>query len=339
MSNIFSENDLDGVFYLSETQERDIISDIHIISNQLESKKFENKFSQNIKQNGGNGKITFSESSLMSHILENELSQPDHQTGGDDLSLTSSMGSVNYQTGGNYSITSDIVPQDYQSSKADLVKTKKSSNKVSSNYKINQNNLSETSSAYPDLYQSGGDYSATSNPNSGQINNSVTKYQNSNNFNQNFISESVNEFKDINKLISMITSDSKNSDQRLTDTTTEKLEEKLKNLLQAASYQIINNQSNKQINQYDLFSENSNTTTTINNNQNGGSNPGFKAFLDLKKYVATKLKIPNGPKAASIASAVQKDVKMKYPDLKDSLKIVEKAKEHFNKSPNKYYHN
>ena len=105
------------------------------------------------------------------------------------------------------------------------------------------------------------------------------------------------------------------------------------------SYQIINNQSNKQINQYDLFSENSNTTTTINNNQNGGSNPGFKAFLDLKKYVATKLKIPNGPKAASIASAVQKDVKMKYPDLKDSLKIVEKAKEHFNKSPNKYYHN
>mgnify|MGYP003851130803 CR=1 FL=1 len=119
----------------------------------------------------------------------------------------------------------------------------------------------------------------------------------------------------------------------------EKLEEKLKNLLQAASYQIINNQSNKQINQYDLFSENSNTTTTINNNQNGGSNPGFKAFLDLKKYVATKLKIPNGPKAASIASAVQKDVKMKYPDLKDSLKIVEKAKEHFNKSPNKYYHN
>ena len=231
MSNIFSENDLDGVFYLSETQERDIISDIHIISNQLESKKFENKFSQNIKQNGGNGKITFSESSLMSHILENELSQPDHQTGGDDLSLTSSMGSVNYQTGGNYSITSDIVPQDYQSSKADLVKTKKSSNKVSSNYKINQNNLSETSSAYPDLYQSGGAYSATSNPNSGQINNSVTKYQNSNNFNQNFISESVNEFKDINKLISMITSDSKNSDQRLTDTTTEKLEEKLKTFI------------------------------------------------------------------------------------------------------------
>jgi hypothetical protein len=46
MSNIFSENDLDGVFYLSETQERDIISDIHIISNQLESKKFENKFSR-----------------------------------------------------------------------------------------------------------------------------------------------------------------------------------------------------------------------------------------------------------------------------------------------------
>ena len=52
-----------------------------------------------------------------------------------------------------------------------------------------------------------------------------------------------------------------------------------------------------------------------------------KIFLDLKKYVATKLKIPNGPKAASIASAVQKDVKMKYPDLKDALKIVEKAKD------------
>jgi len=48
---------------------------------------------------------------------------------------------------------------------------------------------------------------------------------------------------------------------------------------------------------------------------NGGVNPGFQAFLDLKKHVATKLGISNGPQAAKVAGAVQKEMKEKHPDL------------------------
>ena len=60
-------------------------------------------------------------------------------------------------------------------------------------------------------------------------------------------------------------------------------------------------------------------------------NPGFQAFLDLKKYIATKLGISNGPKAAKVAGAVQKEMKEKYPNL-DAVKISEKGREHFDKN-------
>jgi hypothetical protein len=60
----------------------------------------------------------------------------------------------------------------------------------------------------------------------------------------------------------------------------------------------------------------------------GGVNPGFQAFLDLKKHVAEKLGISNGPAAAKVAGAVQKDMKEKHPD-KDAVTIAKEGMKHF----------
>jgi hypothetical protein len=66
-----------------------------------------------------------------------------------------------------------------------------------------------------------------------------------------------------------------------------------------------------------------------------GMNPGFKAFIDLKKKIAETLGIPNGPKAAKIAGAIQKEMKVKYADL-TSVQLAAKGLEHFEKDPSKY---
>jgi len=63
----------------------------------------------------------------------------------------------------------------------------------------------------------------------------------------------------------------------------------------------------------------------------GGVNPGFQAFLDLKKHVASKLGISNGPQAAKVAGAVQKEVKEKYPEL-NAVKVAEEGRKHFDKN-------
>ena len=64
-------------------------------------------------------------------------------------------------------------------------------------------------------------------------------------------------------------------------------------------------------------------------------NPGFKAFLDFKKYVAEKLAISNGPKAAKVAGAVQKEMKEKHPGL-SAVEIAEKNRKHFDAIIEKY---
>jgi hypothetical protein len=66
-----------------------------------------------------------------------------------------------------------------------------------------------------------------------------------------------------------------------------------------------------------------------------GSNPGFLAFLKLKKHVATKLDIKNGPDAGKVAGAVQRDIKEQYP-LLESIKVSEKAMAHFDKNMEHY---
>ena len=66
-----------------------------------------------------------------------------------------------------------------------------------------------------------------------------------------------------------------------------------------------------------------------------GMNPGFKAFIDLKKKIAETLGIPNGPKAAKIAGSIQKEMKEKYADL-TSVQLAAKGLEHFKKDPSKY---
>ena len=78
-----------------------------------------------------------------------------------------------------------------------------------------------------------------------------------------------------------------------------------------------------------------NTTATELSGGARGMNPGFKAFIDLKKTIAEKLGIPNGPKAAKIAGSIQKEMRVKYADL-TSVQLAAKGLEHFNKDPSKY---
>jgi hypothetical protein len=70
----------------------------------------------------------------------------------------------------------------------------------------------------------------------------------------------------------------------------------------------------------------------VNSLTGGATNPGFRAFLDLKEYVASKLGISNGPAAGKIAGAVQRDTKelhkKTHPDLKGEA-LKKKAMEHF----------
>lgn len=79
------------------------------------------------------------------------------------------------------------------------------------------------------------------------------------------------------------------------------------------------------------------TTTGEQSEQHGGAgmNPGFQAFLNLKKKIAEELKISNGPKAAKIAGAVQREMKAKYTNL-NSVEIAAKGMEHFKKNHDKY---
>lgn len=67
----------------------------------------------------------------------------------------------------------------------------------------------------------------------------------------------------------------------------------------------------------------------------GGVNPGFQAFLDLKKHIAEKLGISNGPQAAKVAGAVQKDMKEKHPD-KDAVTIAQEGMKHFDANMEHY---
>lgn len=66
-----------------------------------------------------------------------------------------------------------------------------------------------------------------------------------------------------------------------------------------------------------------------------GMSDGFKAFLDLKKYVAKKLNMPNGPEAGKIAGAVQREAKLNFPN-ESGQKISNEAMKMFDKNMEKY---
>jgi len=123
----------------------------------------------------------------------------------------------------------------------------------------------------------------------------------------------INEESTKNPLVEIINSDNKNSE----DTTSEDTS---------------NNTSEPAV------EANTDSVTSVSGTQDGGArgmNPGFKAFIDLKKKIAETLGIPNGPKAAKIAGAIQKEMKVKYQDL-TSVQLAAKGLEHFEKDPSKY---
>ena len=66
----------------------------------------------------------------------------------------------------------------------------------------------------------------------------------------------------------------------------------------------------------------------------GGTNAGFQAFLDFKKYVANKFKISAGPLATKIAGSVNTEMKKKHSDL-SAVEIFKKNIEYFDKNIDK----
>ena len=68
-----------------------------------------------------------------------------------------------------------------------------------------------------------------------------------------------------------------------------------------------------------------------------GVNPGFQAVLDLKKHIATKLGVSNGPNVGKIISAVLTEIKSKNPEMpsiqraKEAQKLFDGNMEHYRK--------
>jgi hypothetical protein len=60
-------------------------------------------------------------------------------------------------------------------------------------------------------------------------------------------------------------------------------------------------------------------------------NIGYHAFLEFKKHVATKLKIPIEPFAAKIAGSINSYMKIKYKDLY-AVDIAKKNIDYFDKN-------
>ena len=63
-------------------------------------------------------------------------------------------------------------------------------------------------------------------------------------------------------------------------------------------------------------------------------NAGFQAFGDFKKYVSTKLKIPNGVPAVKITAYVNKKMKEQHSDL-GPTELAKKNMEYFDKNIDK----
>ncbi len=59
------------------------------------------------------------------------------------------------------------------------------------------------------------------------------------------------------------------------------------------------------------------------------------AFLELKKYVAEKLGIPNGVPAGKVAGAVKKEVQEANPEL-STVEVCKKAKKHLDENLEKF---
>jgi hypothetical protein len=82
--------------------------------------------------------------------------------------------------------------------------------------------------------------------------------------------------------------------------------------------------------------KNRNKATTQEQEAGAGSNPGFEAFLKLKKHISEKLKISNSPKTSGkIASVITKKLKETHPN-KTSVEISELARKEFDSNTEKY---
>lgn len=78
-----------------------------------------------------------------------------------------------------------------------------------------------------------------------------------------------------------------------------------------------------------------NTFNPISIETCGGTNPVVQAFLNLKKKIAVKLDIPNGPKVGKVAGAVQREIKEKNEGM-DAIQVSNKAYELFEANIEKY---
>jgi hypothetical protein len=203
--------------------------------------------------------------------------------------------------------------------------------------------FSATSSEFIQTQQNGGGVFSATSSNFGFNHKQKGVNTNTETLNNNSVS------KDFNKLVSMLATETDSATETVT------LENQLKQMLnQNGGGSKTNVQDIKQFfmelksqgvdvnvklndkTMTDFFDLAQNTTTEINSMVGGkGSNPGFQAFLDLKKYIAKELEISNGPKAGKITAAVQKEMKEQHSGL-SAVEISKKGRDHFNKFKSKY---
>ena len=216
---------------------------------------------------------------------------------------------------------------------------------------IKQNDMfSDTSSMHQSQMMGGGAFSDTSSMNQSQLNfmkaptKSISQINSSNKINN-----------DVEKLISMLTSESQSEENtnhnqlgggksNNSDTSTDMLESRLNKLLKQQGGNE-NNLNSKDVKNFflDLESKGLNvdvkindktmsdffgmeTTTNISdmfdNNQLGGAkglNKGMKEFHELRKIIAEKFKIKNGPSTMVLGSMIKKDFMQKNPNDAEHL--------------------
>ncbi len=143
---------------------------------------------------------------------------------------------------------------------------------------------------------------------------------------------------------------SQQSRQQLTSTQQPRQQQQLTNQLsqQPLTRQPSFNTSEKYYNEGNPFIDATDTVTSDQPEQNGqfgqfdqlgGENPGLKAFTDIVKHVVDNIKL-NGKsikynKARKVASLVQKEVKIKVPDVPHN-KLAKLASEELTKYLTKY---
>jgi hypothetical protein len=343
MSNVFLKSDLNDIF--------DTITESNLsLPNWINIVDVANKTNKSTKISHSNHSVTSSAAVNQAGGGYSATSSAVLNQGGGGYSATSS--AVLNQAGSGYSATSSAVLNQagggYSATSTNTNSTRDVNKLISmltSESSTNFNGMSETSTVTLEnqlrdiLKQDGGKNKQKSNQRGG---NSGHK----NDISVNDVKMFFNNFKVNNKNVNVKINDqnmseffnTNNVNNQLDNTTTD-----INSIIGGSETNETSTVDDKQLNnvQYSetsLSEQNGGGKQKKSNKEiNGGKPPnaGFQAFLDLKKHIAQKLEISNGPGAAKVAGKVQTDMKEKFAGA-DSITIAAEGRKHFDKNVDHY---